>query len=99
MRAGGGTTVCRAIRMVATAISFQFWSPVWCVSTKELLRDSIGPGEDCLGTTFLSLGKISRIYLSIIEVLSEMTTAKFSTLPKHTQKLKLPMGVNNEIVR
>lgn len=61
-------------------------------------RNSIGTGEECRGATFFSQGKMPRIYLSIGEVPSKMSSLKFSDFPNHTLTLKSQMCTNIKMV-
>lgn len=84
----GGTTFCLATQIVAADISIQSCSLIWTCTVAELWRDKTGTGDECRGSTVLSLGKISRIYPSMNEAPYKMSTAKFSTIPNYIRTLK-----------
>lgn len=91
----GRTKELHAIQMVATGI-FQSCRPLWCLAVAALLCDSISTGEESHGKRFPSLWKIPRKYLSIIEVLSKMSTAKFSTNLNHARSHNSPISMKNQ---
>lgn len=91
MRVYSKPTVCDAIRMVATGVSFQSCFYIRSCTTVDLLCYNIGTSEEYHDITLLLLEKFLQIYLSIIEVSSKLYAAKLSTIPNHTRTLKLPM--------
>lgn len=93
----GRTTVCRALRMIATGISFQSRKIIRRCAAEKLLRDSTVTGKECHCTTFLLLGKVFRLHLSANEVACRLPTAKFSNIPNHTRTLKSPRRRNNKM--